>query len=92
MQCVKVADSPLQSSVRQNYELRYRPDGPTDPELCDLFFTTKHQWRPMYVEYGFLKLKVVMHKVFPYIQRAILINCRIVKASGLPHDQTLWLA
>ena len=31
-------------------KLKMRPDGPTDHELSNMFFTTKHTWRPMYVK------------------------------------------
>ncbi|XP_076447854.1 large ribosomal subunit protein mL42-like [Babylonia areolata] len=40
-------DSPLKVNLCLEEKLRLRPDGPTDHELCNMFFTTKHQWRPM---------------------------------------------
>ncbi|KAK7102314.1 large ribosomal subunit protein mL42-like [Littorina saxatilis] len=40
-------ESPLKVNLLMEEKLKMRADGPTDHELCNMFFTTKHTWRPM---------------------------------------------
>ncbi len=40
------ADSALKVQYLLDEKNKYRPDGPTDAELQEIFYTTKHQWFP----------------------------------------------
>ncbi|PVD24312.1 hypothetical protein C0Q70_14790 [Pomacea canaliculata] len=39
-------ETPLKVNFLVEEKLKMRPDGPTDNELSNMFFTTKHTWRP----------------------------------------------
>lgn len=41
-----VGDSVMKVQHLREEMTKYRPDGPTDKELSNVFFTTKHRWLP----------------------------------------------
>ncbi|CAI9721331.1 Hypothetical predicted protein [Octopus vulgaris] len=43
---IQEAESPMKVQHLLAEKLRLRPDGPTNQELANIFFTTKHRWFP----------------------------------------------
>jgi hypothetical protein len=40
----------LKDELVQDYLIRFRPEGPSIPEIAAITYTTKHQWLPKYVK------------------------------------------
>ncbi|KAK6177086.1 hypothetical protein SNE40_015262 [Patella caerulea] len=40
------ADTVLKVQLLKEEEIKHRPDGPTDAELSNIFYETKHRWFP----------------------------------------------
>ncbi|KAK7499911.1 hypothetical protein BaRGS_00008759, partial [Batillaria attramentaria] len=89
-------DSPLKVNYLIEEKLKARPDGPTDHELCNMFFTTKHdneevqEAKPTHRQKGIMMSVIVYREIASFPSASSAIITKSSGSGGVVNISTVW--